>query len=248
MSRNPYDVDFFSGQWQASYQSARQVVPKILSLVVVNSVLDVGCGVGAWLKAFMENGVQDIIGIDGQYVETSHLLIEASYFHPYDLVKPFSLGRTFDLAICLEVAEHLPENNADVLFDSICLHSTAVLFSAAIPGQGGTHHVNEQWPSYWIRKFSARNFIAIDCIRPLIWDLPEVECHYPQNTILFLKDGHPKCQALAALPSFHGASLVHPNLFKSHHEAVSWRIIWSLIVRRFKIGSPMRGLRKFLRA
>jgi 2-polyprenyl-3-methyl-5-hydroxy-6-metoxy-1,4-benzoquinol methylase len=78
MSANdsPYDNKFFDGQREFALRSARIVVPVLLKIIKPASVVDVGCGHGAWLRAFQENGVKVIKGLDGSYIDQSQLLID----------------------------------------------------------------------------------------------------------------------------------------------------------------------------
>src|SRR5437867_7323455 len=108
MDTATYDSKFFDNNQPGSLQSARVVVPLVLSLVKPQSVVDIGCGMGAWLKVFQENGVPIIRGFDGAYVDRSKLLIDPAVFSPIDLSKPAQIEGSYDLAACLEVAEHIP--------------------------------------------------------------------------------------------------------------------------------------------
>jgi hypothetical protein len=74
-----------------------------LSLVPAKSVIEVGCGLGTWAAEFMANGVEDVFGIDGAYVERSQLRIPQNRFIAHDLVKPLQLERTFDLRYALKL-------------------------------------------------------------------------------------------------------------------------------------------------
>jgi hypothetical protein len=145
----------------------------------------VGCGTGAWLATFADNGVEDILGFDGGWVRGDALLIPAGRFRAADFREPIRLDRRFELALSLEVAEHLPATAADEFVASLTALAPIVLFSAAIPFQGGVHHLNEQWPDYWARRFSARGYLPVDCIRNRIWMHPDVDWWYSQNAILF---------------------------------------------------------------
>ena len=162
----------------------------IIAAVQPNTVIDVGCGVGTWLAVVAENGVVDVWGIDGDYVDTALLQIPEERFLPHDLTKPIHLERRFDLVLCLEVAEHLPADSAPTLIDSLVSLGPVILFSAAIPYQGGTHHVNEQWPEYWARHFAARGYVPVDCVRRQIWQLDDVQWYYAQNILLFVERGY----------------------------------------------------------
>ena len=124
---------------------------------------------GAWLSAWKEFGIKDIFGVDGDYIKEKELLIERENFLRADLEKGFKTTRQFDLVCCLEVAEHIQSNNADNFITSLCSLGDIILFSAAIPGQEGTLHYNEQYPDFWIELFAKHNFTAYDNIRQQVW-------------------------------------------------------------------------------
>jgi SAM-dependent methyltransferase len=204
-AKDAYNSAFFDELARGTLESARAVVPMVYELVKPASVLDVGCGVGTWLSEWSRAGVPDFLGIDGDYVDRAALQIPADNFSTANLEKPFSLGRTFDLVQTFEVAEHLDEANADQFVESLARHGDTVLFSAAIPGQGGTHHVNEQWPSYWAEKFEKAGYTTYDVIRPQIWTDPRVAVWYRQNILLFARERTFEVKAQARL------DVVHPD-------------------------------------
>jgi SAM-dependent methyltransferase len=144
-----YTSEFFRAKTEGSLRSARTVVPIVMELLKPGSVVDVGCGRGTWLSVFAEHGIADVVGVDGDYVDRRTLLIPPDRFVAHDLTTPLRLHRTFDLVVSLEVAEHLPVACAGEFVASLTSLGSAVLFSAAVPGQGGTHHVNERWQDYW---------------------------------------------------------------------------------------------------
>ena len=181
----PYTQRFFNSQRDVSLRSARKVVPILVRLYKPNSVLDVGCGTGTWLSVFKECGVHSVLGLDGSYVDRSDLLIAPREFEAQDLAQPLTIDRRFDLTLCVEVAEHLPESAASMLIEELTRSSQRVVFSAAIPGQGGTHHVNEQWQSYWARLFLINGYYPDVAIRGLVWDDLDVEDYYAQNLMVF---------------------------------------------------------------
>jgi SAM-dependent methyltransferase len=183
-----YDNAFFSFVMDDSLRSARVVVPIVMQLLYPKSVIDVGCGPGAWLRAFVENGVGEIRGIDGDYVKRDELLIAPRDFVATDLNEGFRLDREYDLAVCVEVAEHLRESSGVPLINLLTSAAPAVLFSAAIPGQGGTNHVNEQWLRYWRDLFAQRHFRMIDFFRPRIRDDVRIAPYIRQNLVLFLSE------------------------------------------------------------
>ena len=168
-------------------QSARLIVPKVMSWLNPASVVDVGCGNGSWLAEFQRAGVTDILGVDGDYIRPEELEIPATTFLAHDLTQPLPLSRTFDLAVCTEVAEHLPESVALNLIRQLTELAPVVLFSAAIPGQGGVNHINEQWQSYWSEAFAHHGYNCWDVIRPMIWEAESIGYWYAQNLFLFCR-------------------------------------------------------------
>lgn len=199
-----------------SDSSVEVVVPIVLALCEPRSVIDVGCLFGAWAAHCRRLGVEDVLGVDGHYVDRSALQIPEESFVEHDLAQPLKLTRTFDLALSLEVAHYLPEPRAAGFVADLCGLAPLVLFSAAIPYQGGAIHVNEQWPGYWAQRFAAHGYVPVDCIRDEVWEHPSVASWYAQNTLLFVSDdaGIP---AITDHPGY-GRSLarVHPTVFTTY--------------------------------
>jgi SAM-dependent methyltransferase len=212
-----YDVEFYASKRSQVTTTARAVVPVLLDWLRPASVVDVGCGTGEWLTVFQELGVSDIAGVDGDWVPREELLISPDRFVRHDLRQPLHLERTFDLAISLETAEHLPAESAAGLVASLARLAPAVLFSAAIPFQLGTDHLNPQWPGYWASLFAAHDFEAIDSIRPLIWERPEIPYWYAQNTILYVRrdllEASPRLREMHAWRGGSPLPLVHPTYY-----------------------------------
>jgi hypothetical protein len=213
-----YDVAFFELVRRTSLKSARVIVPLVLDLLPVQSVCDLGCGVGAWLRIFEEQGVKEIIGMDGDYVDTSQLEIPQESFVPTNLIESVELRRRYDLAISLEVAEHLPESRARSFVRDLTRVAPVVLFSAAIPGQGGVNHVNEQWQSYWASLFADLDYVATDPIRAHIWNNVNVSFWYRQNLLVYCERSvlgrFPKLAAAASMPLM--LDVIHPALHNRH--------------------------------
>ncbi len=183
-----YDEDFYDEISPFSRDAARLVVPFVRDLVQPSSVVDVGCGIGAWLAVWREHGVEDILGLDGDYVRREDLQIAADQFREADLEHPEPLDRRFDLAVSLEVAEHLDPAAASGFVTFLTSLAPVVLFSGAVPGQGGVGHVNEQWPAYWTALFAAQGYQVADIVRPLVWNEPTVAHFYSQNLLVFACD------------------------------------------------------------
>lgn len=181
-----YDDEFYQYLNVASQRSATGICTPVTQWLSSKSVVDFGCGQGAWLSVWKKLGAQEVAGLDGPYIDRSRLLIEPIDFHPSDLSKPIDLGRRFDLVMSVEVAEHLPESAANTFVDNLVRHGDAVLFSAALPGQLGEHHVNEQPFEYWRDKFSERGFVLFDPIRPRVQSDLSIEVCYRHNCLLFV--------------------------------------------------------------
>jgi len=183
-----YDNEFFDEIERGSVESARVVVPLVLQLVNPRSVIDVGCGRGAWLSVFRENGVETAHGIDGAYVEPENLLVPFDSFSTANLENGLVIARKYDLSVCLEVVEHLRYRAALNVVRSLTNAAPVVRFTAAIPGQGGTHHVNEQWPQHWDRVFSSHKFRRIDALRFQVATNPKVKWWYRQSIVIYASD------------------------------------------------------------
>lgn len=181
-----YKDSFFNYIDISSSRSAKNFIHDVTLPVQVNSILDIGCGRGAWIAEWNKNG-KSVFGVDGDYVNVENLLVEKEFFKHQDISKSFNLNKKFDMVQCLEVAEHLQEADADTLIENIVKHGDIVLFSAAVPGQGGEFHVNEQPLSYWVKKFNHHDYVCLDCIRPLIAKNKNIESWYRYNTLLLVK-------------------------------------------------------------
>jgi SAM-dependent methyltransferase len=213
----PYGADFFAHlEWSAE-SSAPRVMPVIVELLAPRSIVDVGCGLGTWLAAGAELGIDDYLGVDVHAPEPE-LQIPVERFARHDLSSPLRLDRRFDLVIALEVAEHLAPEAAEMFVDSLVGLGPAVLFSAAVPHQSGEEHLNERWPQYWVERFAARGLVAVDAIRPRIWDDDAVSWWYRQNTLLFcepeLIDRTPALRSARAATRERQLDLVHPLLYR----------------------------------
>ena len=220
-----YTDDFYFKQRGISYESANRVLPLVLSVVPAKSAIDVGCGAGTWTSKLMDCGVSDVLGIDGDYVNLDLLRIPRAAFQAWDLRKPIAIDRRFDLAVCLEVAEHLPPKRAGGLVEDLVKLAPVVLFSAAIPGQGGVNHINERYLSYWANLFAARDYVLVDIIRPAIWNDEKCDGCYRQNAVLFVHKENP----LSRLQVASGVDYVHPYLLNAKNEGLDRPLLGYLI-------------------
>jgi SAM-dependent methyltransferase len=242
-----YTVKWFSGHATGASTSAEVVVPLVMDLVRPGDVVDVGCGMGGWLAEFLEAGVEDVLGLDGDYVDRSMLAIPAEKFRAHDLTCPLPVERKFDLAVSLEVAEHLPAGVAEQFVNGLTQLAPAVLFSAALPGKAGNRHVNEQWPSYWAGLFKARGYILMDPIRPAVWNEPRVDWWYRQNMFLYATPQRVACdQRLMRLADAARTCLVdvvHPQLFTEVSRMASQP---AMILLRRQVGRAVRAIKSIV--
>lgn len=215
-----YGTDFHADRDARTRASARLVLSKVKEWIDPKSAADVGCGVGTWLAAAKEVGIADIQGFEGPWAKTANLVLADHEVSFQNLEDNVSMDRRFDLVISLEVAEHLAPERAAGFAADLCALSDCVLFSAAIPMQGGTGHINEQWQSYWAEHFAAQGYTAFDPLRPLIWQDSSIAFWYRQNMLLYVRDGS-EAEAKMKASGFDAASmldLVHPDQYL-HAEA-----------------------------
>lgn len=215
-----YDGGFYADQVEGSAQSAAAVLPILFGVLTPSSVIDVGCGQGAWLAAAERLGSTRLTGLDGGWVDRAALRSARIDFRPTDLAGAITIDARHDLCISVEVAEHLPAAQADAFVEALCKASDVVLFSAAVPLQGGTEHVNEERASRWAARFDSRGYTAFDLVRGRVWNDPRVAWWYRQNILVYVRRGSPSFAAFASAPlppTPH--DLVHPDAFEAK---VSW--------------------------
>jgi SAM-dependent methyltransferase len=240
-----YSSAFYDETLLTSMRSADAVVPLILDLTGAESVVDLGCGTGSWLHVFKKNGVARILGVDRDSLSRANLQIDASEIVQRDLTEKLDIEQTFDLSTCLEVAEHLPAECADKIVQNLTDLAPIVLFSAAIPHQGGTNHINEQWPEYWAALFAARGYRVVDCIRDSIWKNEEVAYWYAQNLLLYVREdvlnNSPKLLEFAKHTNPARLTLVHPKVYVKNYKTLRspklflMRMLWNCLPRAIRL-------------
>lgn len=223
-----YGDDFYKTQISGSYNSARKYVDHLSSVYVPQTVVDVGCGRGTWLKAFREKGTRKTVGLDGNWNTQANMVDPSIIFRSVDLNEPIGVtdDDRYDLAISLEVAEHLRQSSAQVFVHSLTRLSDVVMFGAAYTRQGGTNHINEQPPTYWARMFREKDYLPFDLFRPVFWGDEDVEFWYQQNTFLYVNSSSRLVEKLAEKghyplknPAF--MDCVHPTLYELNSSIVS---------------------------
>jgi len=181
-----YTEKFYSRHIDGSVRSANIILDILFKLYKPSSVVEFGCGRGGWLAAAESLGSKVLKGFDGIWVKEEELESKTIDFSAVDFEKGIEVESGYDLAISLEVAEHLSESKAKKFVETICDSSDVVLFSAAIVHQGGKGHINEQWQSYWVNKFKNNGYMCIDMFRKEVWENDDVEWWYRQNIFLFV--------------------------------------------------------------
>ena len=210
-----YNTAFYAERDACTKLAACTVLADIFRRCRVKSVCDVGCGVGTWLATALELGADRVRGFEGTWVDRNALVVDTDCVVIQDLENTVRDDTRYDLVISLEVAEHLQSDRALSFVRDLAALGDAVLFSAAIPNQGGTNHVNERWQSYWAELFETEGYDAFDAVRPAIWQNPEIMWWYRQNTLLYAKRGSSTAESFSdcRLRDRAMIDLVHPELF-----------------------------------
>lgn len=221
-----YNQDFYSNRHFSTKYAAETILSKVIDVYPsITSAVDIGCGVGTWLSVLKQQGVSDIQGVDGPWVENVHLEIPTECFRSYDFQCSeidFSFNRRYDLAICLEVAEHVDISKSKIFVQNLIKLSDVILFSAAIPGQGGLGHVNEQWPSFWVSLFEEHGYSVRDILRQKIWNDDKIPLWYRQNIMIFVSK-EITLNAMSSDIDMAAISIVHPMLLRAKTEIYASR-------------------------
>lgn len=195
-------------------QSAAAIVPVLIEVCEPNDVVDVGCGEGWFAREFAQAGCA-VTGYDEWVTEPT--LVGGVEFRHIDLEADSSpiFAARHDLAVCLEVAEHIHAEAGDLLVEHLCASAPIIVFSAAIPGQGGHGHLNEQWPAYWVERFARQGFSGSGSLRWHFWNDGRVEPWYKQNLLLFAKTETLMKAVSRFAPDYTIYPVVHPAFYES---------------------------------
>lgn len=231
----PYDRAFYDEQFDGSLSSARVLVGLLANWLRPKSVLDIGCGRGAWLKAWHEQGARTLVGLDGPWNDGADMVEAAIEFRATNLEHPLSKIEPFDLAMSIEVVEHLSPEAGLAVVDSLTAAASVILFSAAFSGQGGVNHLHERYHSYWGKLFRERGFSSFDAFRPRVWSDARVAPWHRANVFLHVRNGHDLVRELAShgitpLVDLSFMDAVHPWLYER------WR------AHELSVGSHVRAI------
>lgn len=170
-----------------TYNAAKKIAPIVSeSIGVPKSIVDLGGGAGAFLKAFKELGTEKVVCIDHPSITAEDLLINQNEFLPCNLNKELPSPIKSELAISTEFAEHVSKDRSKSVVDFLTSCSNIILFSSAIPRQGGIEHINEQRPSFWRNLFQSRGYERVDIIRQKIIFDRSIPFWFPQNLFLYV--------------------------------------------------------------
>ncbi len=229
--RATYHPTYHEVKVHGSFKAARAILPLVFERFQIRSVLDVGCGPGSWLAVAQELGANFLLGLEGEWAlewkRQQELPLCRFELVTQDLEERFDMGKKFDLVVCLEVAEHLSEERGPSLVSDLCAAAPRVLFSAAIPKQGGIRHLNERWQSYWAKLFQDRGYLALNFIRETLWSDKSIPEWYVQNTILYVQEmalaEEPTNPDLTPTTDLEILNVVHPRVFARKVTALSLR-------------------------
>jgi hypothetical protein len=223
-TETPYTEAFYDKYLKGSRRSAALMLQRLAAVWRPQTVVDVGCGRGAWLAAWEPLGVETLTGLDGPWVDPAQIISRRIRFHPTDLNQPFGLAFKHDLAMSLEVAEHCRPEASESFVSSLASLADAIVFGAAYTAQPGAEHINTRPHSFWCKLFQDRGYVIFDFFRPKFWGVDKVKPWYQQNTFIYVRPDHALHAALLAHgerpmdnPAFVDA--VHPWLYDKRRGA-----------------------------
>ena len=234
MKKYKYKNNFFINEDKIALKAASKIVPYILKNIEIKSVIDVGCGTGSWLYIFKRNGIVNILGLDS-HKNLSKLKISQEEFINQNLENEIISDKFYDLAISLEVAEHINPKQSINFISDLCRLSDIILFSAATPGQGGENHINEKNLDYWRVIFRENGYYPYDVIRNKFESEQDIAPWYRFNTLLYVNE-----QGKLRLSRLFSREFVSDKQSLKSYETFFWRL------RRLILKNLPRKLVNFL--
>lgn len=209
-----YNDKFYEYNIKSSSTSAEVIYPIIQSNFSPKSVIDFGCGRGTWLNVALKQGARKAVGLDGAW-NADKQINQSIQFRELKDHSSIS-GEKYDIAISLEVFEHLSTNMCDDLIETMTGCSDVIVFSAAFVDQRGTDHINEQYPSFWAKKFRKKGFYACDIFRPTIWGNSGIDPCYQQNMFLYINKASSQYESYLQKHKLKNLSFMdcmHPEIY-----------------------------------
>lgn len=257
--KNQYTKAFYGNDISVRIRQGQIVLGELFKFYKPNSMIDFGCGLGHWLKSAKDNlGVLEIKGVDGNFVDKKHILIDDNEFLRHDLEQPFNAKKKYDLAISIETAEHISPLNSDNIVKALTDSANIILFTAAPPYQEGLHHVNMNTPAYWAKKFKKFGYVCYDFLRKELWNNPEVNCIYPQNALVFVKGNGKEKEMFSKLkleivteplliyhPRFMQIKMkekYNPNLNKNPGIKTTKKVIYTALIGKYDKVRPIKKI------
>lgn len=211
-----YGSTFYENQVDESLTSANIVLKIVFDIFKPQSLLDIGCGRGAWLCVAERLGVSTLHGIDGPWVKQLDLLSSRIEFQQADMEVAIPVRRRYEMAMSVEVAEHLSPDSAPKFVAALCSAADVVVFGAAVQCQGGENHINEQRQSYWVKLFQQNDYVHFDIIRPKLWLNKSVSPWYRQNTLIYINKNRVDLINLFDAEKPEAIiDLIHPEMFEN---------------------------------
>ena len=232
---NLYKKTFYENRDEMTIHSAKKILEIIKEIIINAKVLDLGCGVGTWAKVAKEMGAKEVRGLDGPWVDTNLIEIDQKEFSTLDLNKnTINFDKNFDLIIWLENIEHLSKGKGEEIINHITNHTDFVLFSGAIPDQGGKGHLNERWQSYWAEYFDKKGFKAFDVIRPKIWKDEYIPFWYKQNIVLYANSQSANKIFNQGKLELSYLDLVHPEIWNKKNQPLGIKRSFKMLLKAIK--------------
>jgi SAM-dependent methyltransferase len=160
-----------------------KIIDRIIQEFHPQTILDVGCGTGISLEYFLQKNI-DAIGIENSRLAINKSPVSEKIIR-HNLKREMNLKRKFDLVWCFEVIEHIHPRFEPIFLNTLIRHSDRIIISAAIPGQGGHGHFNEQLPEYWVKRFSALRFKLNEDMTECLKNIDEM---HAKNMLVFEKE------------------------------------------------------------
>jgi len=155
------------------------------------SILEFGCGLGLYCDFLKtELDINRVFGIEPEPMSGGFDSPNGPIQLTIDIFSdkhPEPLEQKFDLVMSIEVAEHIPREKHNFLFDFLVSHtSNWIVFSGARIGQGGHGHIAERDEEDWKAEFLKRGMVFQDELtRNIRLACNKINVNHQQNLMVF---------------------------------------------------------------